>query len=332
MMRLEKQGSRQAGVVTRLLAMRERMIGALLLGNNIANIGASALATGLFTAWFGDVGVLYATGVMTVLVVIFAEVLPKTYAIMFPDRSALTLAPMVRVVVWLFAPPTVAVEAIVRGILRGLGVQRRSLAQDAELNELSMRDLRHEVWFSRSRLTHQVNRLVGAELLKKTSDAGDGRVQVVALTAAGSELIDRAQQLVRQALRDHFFSQLPPSTERDLVSLLANLVEHLRQQNAEVRQHRRRHQPDFRRNQTIGQPLRVLVLEGQRTQAHPAQEYGDRHRFPDRRVPGELSDDLSEHQFIRKRAHGKDGGRDQIKHQKTPRARKASMTPTRQSP
>ena len=46
--------------------MRERVIGALLLGNNIANIGASALATGIFTAWFGEVGVLYATAVMTV--------------------------------------------------------------------------------------------------------------------------------------------------------------------------------------------------------------------------------------------------------------------------
>ena len=74
MLRLSKQGNSEATVVSSLMAMRERMIGALLLGNNIANIGASALATGIFTAWFGDVGVLYATGVMTVLVVIFAEV------------------------------------------------------------------------------------------------------------------------------------------------------------------------------------------------------------------------------------------------------------------
>src|SRR4051812_19511718 len=65
MLRLQKQGNPQANVVAGLLGARERMIGALLLGNNIANIGASALATGLFTAWFGEVGVLYATGVMT---------------------------------------------------------------------------------------------------------------------------------------------------------------------------------------------------------------------------------------------------------------------------
>ena len=89
MLRLSKQGNRDAGVVSSLSAMRERLIGALLLGNNIANIGASALATGIFTAWFGEVGVLYATAVMTVLVVIFAEVLPKTIAINAPDRVAL---------------------------------------------------------------------------------------------------------------------------------------------------------------------------------------------------------------------------------------------------
>ena len=77
--------------------MRERLIGALLLGNNIANIGASALATAIFTAWFGEVGVLYATAVMTVMVVIFAEVLPKTIAINAPDRVSLLVArPMKR--------------------------------------------------------------------------------------------------------------------------------------------------------------------------------------------------------------------------------------------
>src|SRR5665213_4023647 len=81
MLRLSKQGNRDAIVVSSLFGMRERLIGALLLGNNIANIGASVLATGIFTAWFGEVGVLYATGVLTALVVILADVLPKTIAI-----------------------------------------------------------------------------------------------------------------------------------------------------------------------------------------------------------------------------------------------------------
>ena len=107
--------------------MRERLIGALLLGNNIANIGASALATGIFTAWFGEVGVLYATGVMTVLVVIFAEVLPKTIAINAPDRVALAVArPMKITMVYLLGPLLTVIEAVVRLLLRLFGIRRRT--------------------------------------------------------------------------------------------------------------------------------------------------------------------------------------------------------------
>ena len=123
MLRLAKQGNREAGVVGRLFAMRERMIGALLLGNNIFNIGASALATGLFTAWFGEVGVLYATGVMTVLVVIFAEVLPKTIAINAPDRLSLWAARPMMVMVLVLAPLLTVIEATVRALMTMLGIK-----------------------------------------------------------------------------------------------------------------------------------------------------------------------------------------------------------------
>src|SRR3974390_1262208 len=78
MMRLEKQGNRRAGMVNRLLDQRERLIGALLLGNNAVNIAASSLATGILLAWFGSAGILYATVCMTILVVVFSEGLPKT--------------------------------------------------------------------------------------------------------------------------------------------------------------------------------------------------------------------------------------------------------------
>src|SRR5882757_8715113 len=122
MLRLQKQGSREAGIVSSLLNARERMIGALLLGNNIANIGASALATGIFTAWFGDVGVLYATGAMTVLVVIFAEVLPKTIAINAPDRVSLLVARPMKLMVYILGPLLTIIEAIVRLLMNALGI------------------------------------------------------------------------------------------------------------------------------------------------------------------------------------------------------------------
>src|SRR6202451_662392 len=123
MLRLSKQGNQDAAIVSSLSAMRERLIGALLLGNNIANIGASALATGIFTAWFGEVGVLYATGVMTVLVVIFAEVLPKTIAINAPDRVSLLVARPMTLMVYLLGPLLAVVEVIVRMLMRLSGVK-----------------------------------------------------------------------------------------------------------------------------------------------------------------------------------------------------------------
>ena len=92
MARLEKQGNKRASIVNRLLEQRERLLGALLFGNNAVNIAASALATGVLLAWFGKAGVVYATVVMTILIVVFSEILPKTAAFNAPDRIALAVA------------------------------------------------------------------------------------------------------------------------------------------------------------------------------------------------------------------------------------------------
>jgi Mg2+/Co2+ transporter CorB len=123
MLRLQQDGNRNAGIVNRLLAARERLIGALLLGNNAVNILASSLATSVFLVWFGDVGVIYATGLMTVLVVVFAEVLPKTIAFNAPDRMALMAARPMALVVRVLSPVLVAIEWLVRKLLRLLGVR-----------------------------------------------------------------------------------------------------------------------------------------------------------------------------------------------------------------
>src|ERR1700684_1440891 len=122
MMRLEKQGNRDATIVNRLLATRERLLGAILFANNFATIAASTLATGLLLALFGHAGVIYATVAMTLLIFVVAEVLPKTAAFNAPDRMALAGAqPIDRIVRWLL-PLLKAVEWLVRIILRGLGM------------------------------------------------------------------------------------------------------------------------------------------------------------------------------------------------------------------
>jgi len=122
MLRLEKHGRREAGIVNRLLATRERLLGAVLLVNNLTNIAASTLATGLLLTLFGKAGVLYATLIMTVLIFVIGEVLPKTAAFNMPDRMALAVAPPIdRMVRW-FMPILIAVEWLVRIILRAVGM------------------------------------------------------------------------------------------------------------------------------------------------------------------------------------------------------------------
>jgi len=101
----------------------ERLIGSVLLGNNLVNILATSLATSLFTRLFGDSGVALATLVMTFLVLIFAEVLPKTYAITNAELAAARVSPVIRVVILLFSPIVGAIRALVRLILAVFGVK-----------------------------------------------------------------------------------------------------------------------------------------------------------------------------------------------------------------
>src|SRR6185437_5806146 len=110
MARLEKNGNHEAKIVNRLLASRERLIGALLLGNNAVNIAASSLATGILLVWFGPAGIVYATIVMTAVIVIFSEVLPKTAAFNAPDRIALAIAKPMSVVVKVLGPILMGIE------------------------------------------------------------------------------------------------------------------------------------------------------------------------------------------------------------------------------
>jgi Mg2+/Co2+ transporter CorB len=113
----EKSGDKRARLVNHLIQDRERLIGAVLLGNNLVNILASALATSLFLSLFGQAGIVYATIAMTFFVLVFGEVLPKTLAISDPDRIARTVAPAIRIVVVVFWPVVTAIQFFVRGLL-----------------------------------------------------------------------------------------------------------------------------------------------------------------------------------------------------------------------
>jgi magnesium and cobalt exporter, CNNM family len=151
---LEQTGNHRATIAGKLLSNKPRLISALLLGNNLVNILASALATKVFIDYFGKLGVAYATIVMTVLVLIFAEIIPKTIAFRTANDAALALGPVVRAVVWVLSPLVTALLWLVNGICRLFGTNihaedaisggKDELRGTIELHEGDETSVRHE--------------------------------------------------------------------------------------------------------------------------------------------------------------------------------------------
>jgi Mg2+/Co2+ transporter CorB len=169
----------------------------VLLGNNLVNILAASLATSIFTRAFGESGVALATLVMTLLVLIFAEVLPKTYAITNSEKAASLVALPISIVVKVFSPVVAAVRLLVRGVLRIFGVRI-----DPDSNIL---DVHAEIEGALA-MAHQEgvvekehrDRILGA------LDLNDRFVEEIMLHRSGIEMInadDSAEAILSQALQ-----------------------------------------------------------------------------------------------------------------------------------
>jgi len=177
------KGSRAAERALAVTEDTERLIGAILLGNNLINILAASLATVFFTRLVGESGVAIATLIMTLLVVIFAEVLPKTYAISNAESAAVRVAPIIRFFINVFAPIIAIVRAIVRGVLRLFGLQ-----VEASMNVLAVQEeIAGAISLGHSEgaveKEHR-DRLLGA------LDLGDRTVAEIMLHRSGIETID----------------------------------------------------------------------------------------------------------------------------------------------
>ena len=194
---LERRGNWRASLVLTLTKTRERLIGALLLGNSVANITASAIATAVLVKAFGDNGAVIASAAMTVLVFIFGEVMPKTYAIVYPDRFALAVAPIVRVFVVVLGPILVAVEFFVKNVLALFGVNVSNV-----VNVLSAHDeLRGTIELHHkegSFVTNDRNMLGGILDLQDLEilDAMIHRTKMVSIDAS-----DAPEKIVKQVLK-----------------------------------------------------------------------------------------------------------------------------------
>lgn len=134
--KLAKDGNDRAKQVLALRVNKDKMLGGLLLGNNLVNNLSPALATAILMAAFGEAGVFYAAIIMTVIVLIFAEVLPKTYALHHADSMSMRIVPAMKWVVMIFAPISEAVTLIVRQTLKIFGVDISKVSAGSHLELL----------------------------------------------------------------------------------------------------------------------------------------------------------------------------------------------------
>ena len=198
------QGARGSAKALELSRDSERLIGSVLLGNNLVNILATSLATALFTRAFGESGVALATLVMTLLVLVVAEVLPKTYAITNPETAASRVAPVIAVVVRALAPIVSFVRALVRGLLGLVGVKT-----DPDADILSVREeiagalqIGHEGGVVEK---EDRDRILGA------LDLGDRTVEEIMLHRSQIEMIDEEaepEEILSQCLQSRY-TRLP---------------------------------------------------------------------------------------------------------------------------
>lgn len=134
--RMANEGNKRAKKLEKLLKIREKVISTMLVGNNAVNILASALATSALLRIFGDAGLLYATIGMTIIVLIFAEIAPKSFAIKSPDKIALFLAPLIDILVKILFPLTHSIQKIVDVFIKFFFKDSLEKSQDTELEEI----------------------------------------------------------------------------------------------------------------------------------------------------------------------------------------------------
>ena len=191
------KGDRRSGKALKITDNRERLIGAVLLGNNLVNILAAALATSLFTRLYGDSGVVLATIVMTLLILIFAEVMPKTFAISNPEFASRLVAPIIGLIVKVFFPIVSVVQLLVDWFFRGLGINRTQQSEMRDLEDELVGTIALGHSSGAVKREHR-DRLLGA------IDLGNRTVREIMLHRSEIEMVngsDNATEIVKRCTR-----------------------------------------------------------------------------------------------------------------------------------
>ena len=138
---LAKSGDKKAKLFTKIFKDKEILIGTILFANNLVNVLASAIATKILIEITNDEGIVYATIIMTLMILIFGELIPKTIALSNSDKFALKIAPFMRIIIILLYPLTKLLNILVTLILKVFGIDYKKINKD-ELSENREEELR----------------------------------------------------------------------------------------------------------------------------------------------------------------------------------------------
>jgi putative hemolysin len=137
---IAKKHTRSVKIVEGILEKPERLIGTILLGNNLVNVAMSAIATVVAVSIWGDRGIIYVTVALTLVILIFAELTPKVYARYHSERIAILSAPIIKAIMSVFHPITVGVAWVAKELLFLLGIDitkiKRNIVTEAEVKTL----------------------------------------------------------------------------------------------------------------------------------------------------------------------------------------------------
>jgi len=200
---LEKKHPRRVHIVEAILKKPERLIGTILLCNNLVNIAMSALATALAISLWGNAGIIYATAGLTFIILIFAEISPKVYSKYHSARISLAVAPVLRVIMTFTRPMVAAVTYIARMLLLLIGVNlskvKRPLVTEAEVKALI------DIGWEEGAITDGEKQMLARIFTLNDKTVGDIMVPLRHMvTLSSDDTIDKALKKIRRCPYSRF--------------------------------------------------------------------------------------------------------------------------------
>lgn len=200
---LADQGSKRARILLKISEDSGKMLSAILIGNNLVNNAATALTTSLIIQLFGNSGVGIATGVITLLILIFGEISPKTLATIHSEKMALLYAPLIHFLMKIFTPVIFIVNKLSMGVLFLLRVN-----PDQKVNTMTEHELRTIVDVSHE---DGVIESEEKEMIYNVFDMGDAKakdIMVPRVHVTFADINSTYDELI-EIFREDKFTRLP---------------------------------------------------------------------------------------------------------------------------